>query len=80
MNNQIALNPSSAFILRLPQVKTLVGLSKSTLYARIAEGSFPAPISLGGRSVGWIEGEVHCWLAGQIAITRATFSPRWRAA
>jgi prophage regulatory protein len=35
-------------LLRLPEVKHLTGLSKSTIYARIAEDSFPRQISHGG--------------------------------
>jgi len=53
-------------ILRLPAVKTSTGLSRSTIYLRIAEGTFPKPISLGARAVGWIEAEVQQWLTGQI--------------
>ena len=30
----------------------------STIYLRISRGTFPAPVSLGGRAVGWIEAEV----------------------
>src|ERR1035437_9495805 len=40
--------PTSESILRLPQVKERVGLSRSTIYARIAEGVFPGPINLAG--------------------------------
>ena len=57
-------------ILRLPTVKARTGLSSSTIYLRIAEGSFPAPISLGGRAVGWIEAEVNDWLAKCIEPSR----------
>ncbi|MGA7951474.1 MAG: AlpA family transcriptional regulator [Thiobacillaceae bacterium] len=56
--------------LRLPMVKARTGLSRSTLYLRIAEGSFPAPISLGGRAVGWIEAEVNDWVARRIEASR----------
>jgi prophage regulatory protein len=45
-------------ILRLPAVKTSTGLSRSTLYLRIAQGEFPKPVSLGGRAVGWPASEV----------------------
>jgi prophage regulatory protein len=45
-------------ILRLPAVKVITGLSRSTLYVRIAEGEFPRPVSLGGRAVGWPANEV----------------------
>lgn len=57
-------------ILRLPTVKARTGLSRSTIYLRIAEGSFPAPVSLGGRAVGWIEVEVNDWLAKRIEASR----------
>ena len=57
-------------ILRLPAVKARTGLSRSTIYLRIAEGSFPKPVSLGGRAVGWIEAEVNDWLKHQIETSR----------
>ena len=40
-------------ILRLPEAKSLTGLSRSSIYLRIAEGTFPKQASLGGRAVGW---------------------------
>lgn len=57
-------------ILRLPTVKARTGLSRSTIYLRVAEGSFPAPVSLGGRAVGWVEAEVNDWLAKRIEASR----------
>lgn len=57
-------------ILRLPTVKARTGLSRSTIYLRISEGSFPKPVSLGGRAVGWIEAEVNDWLNRQIEASR----------
>ncbi len=52
-------------ILRRKQVESRTGLSRSTIYARIAEGSFPRPIDLGGgRAVGWLESEIDAWLQG----------------
>lgn len=59
------------FILRLPAVKQRTGLSRSTIYLRISHGEFPAPISLGGRTVGWVESEVDEWISRQIADARA---------
>ncbi len=58
-------------ILRLPDVKARTGLSRSTIYLRISEGAFPAPISLGDRAVGWLEGEVNQWIDERIAISRS---------
>lgn len=45
-------------ILRFPEVKSLSGLSRSTIYLRILEGLFPRPILLGPRMVGWRESEI----------------------
>ena len=50
------------FILRLPAVKLRTGLSRSSIYLRISQGKFPAPVSLGARAVGWIESEIDDWL------------------
>jgi prophage regulatory protein len=58
-------------ILRLPTVKDRTGLSRSTIYLRISEGSFPKPISLGARAVGWVEFEINEWLEQRIESSRA---------
>jgi len=49
-------------ILRLPQVKSQTGLSRSTIYLRIKNKEFPESISLGGRAVGWLESDIQGWL------------------
>jgi prophage regulatory protein len=54
-------------ILRLPDVKASIGLSRSTLYLRIAQGVFTHPVSLGGRAVGWPAHEVAALNAARIA-------------
>lgn len=54
-------------ILRLPDVKTGSGLSRSTIYLRITQGLWPKPISLGGRAVGWPANEVEAINAARIA-------------
>ena len=59
-------------ILRLPAVKANTGLSRSTIYLRIAQGAFPKPVGLGGRAVGWLDAEVQEWLQGRIAASRKT--------
>ena len=63
-------------ILRLPEVKRCTGLSRSTVYMRIAEGKFPKPISLGGRAVGWLEAEIQEWLQCRIEASRKVEVPR----
>ena len=54
-------------ILRRNNVQSHIGLSRSTLYLRISEGTFTKPISLGGRSVGWPSHEVAALNAARIA-------------
>ena len=61
----------SHVILRLPEVKGKVKLSRSSIYLRISKGEFPLPISLGGRSVGWLEADIEQWLEQKIASSRA---------
>ncbi len=57
-------------ILRLPQVIARTGLSRSTIYAKVAAGKFPEPINLGGRAVGWLADEVEAWLVARVEATR----------
>lgn len=49
-------------ILRRPEVQSRTGLSRSTIYAMIAEGSFPRPVRLGKRAVGWSDAAISEWL------------------
>ena len=63
-------NPPTRF-LRLPEVMARTGLSRSTIYVRVAGGCFPRPIALGGRAVGWIEAEIEEWVAERIAESRS---------
>lgn len=53
-------------IIRLKQVIDSTGLARSTIYKYISEGTFPKPVSLGERSVGWVEKEVHDWILARI--------------
>jgi prophage regulatory protein len=62
-------NASNSF-LRLPQVKQTTGLSKSTIYARIAEGTFPKQIPLGPRLVVWVESDIQSWISEQVSAVR----------
>jgi prophage regulatory protein len=47
---------------RLPEVITLVGLSRPTIYRLIREGSFPSQRKIGGgHASGWLLSEVEAW-------------------
>lgn len=54
-------------IQRLPQVSACTGLSRSTLYQRVRQGTFTPPIALGSRAVGWPAHEVEAINAARIA-------------
>lgn len=54
-------------ILRLPEVKSRIGLSRSSVYLRISQNLLTCAISLGGRAVGWPEVEIETLNAARIA-------------
>ena len=54
-------------ILRMPGVKSESGLSRSTIYLRIAQGLWTRPVPLGARAVGWPSEEVAALNAARIA-------------
>jgi prophage regulatory protein len=63
--------PSSPrVILRLRQVSARTGLARSTIYARIKAGEFPAQIPLGARAVGWLEADIDAWIVAQVERSR----------
>ena len=59
-----------ANILRLPAVKVRTGLSRSTIYAKVKQGTFPAPVQLGLRAVGWVDFEISNWIDSRITLAR----------
>jgi len=62
--------PRNRFI-RLPEVESLTGLKKSTIYELMRKpleaGGFPRPVRLGGRMVAWSENAVLTWVNVRIA-------------
>jgi prophage regulatory protein len=56
-------------LIRLPQVKAMVGLGRSSIYDQIKRGEFPKPIKV-GRVSGWIEAEVQMWISERIQASR----------
>lgn len=54
--------------LRLPMVKARTALSRRTLYRRVADGLFPEPVPLGGRSAGWLSSAIDGWIAQQVLL------------
>ena len=53
-------------ILRLKEVIENTGLSRSTIYKYVSEGTFPEPVHLGGRTVGWVNHEIEDWIIAKV--------------
>lgn len=60
--------PPPERILRLPEVSTRTGLSRSAIYRRIAKREFPAQVDLGGGVVGWHESKIAEWIANRPSV------------
>ena len=69
LNSHIMSKLNEKF-LRLQQVKSVTGLSKSSIYARISEGAFPKQIPLGPRLVVWVESDIQNWISQQISAAK----------
>jgi prophage regulatory protein len=49
-------------LIRMREVLSLVPLSKSTIYERMAAGTFPRSRNLGGGVVAWREEDIRGWI------------------
>lgn len=61
MASNINKTPATRRFIKLSEVKSLTTLSTSEIYRRIAAGTFPPQVTLGPKSVAWIETEVLAW-------------------
>ncbi|UBO72982.1 helix-turn-helix transcriptional regulator [Aeromonas rivuli] len=69
----------AARVVRIKELVTILGLSRSTIYNKLNASSkayddgFPKPIRLGAASVGWMLTEVYAWLQSrsQLSISAA---------
>lgn len=55
--------PPDERFLRLPEVKRRTGMSRSTVYRRMDEGTFPQTVPMSGNIAAWRESDVTAWLA-----------------
>ncbi|MDX3929845.1 MAG: AlpA family phage regulatory protein [Shinella sp.] len=63
--------PAPDRIIRLNTVLFRTGLSRSTIYRKITEGTFPAQIKISVNGAGWRESGINRWVENPVA---------WRAA
>ncbi|AKS24226.1 MAG: transcriptional regulator [Leptospirillum sp. Group II 'C75'] len=52
-------------IVRLKELVKISGLSRSTIYDQVKSGTFPQPVKLGARAIGWILSDVENWIASK---------------
>ena len=64
-------------LIRLPAVKEITGLSRSTIYA---DPEFPRSVKIGERAVAWVEDEIREWIDQRIAQRTARSPERSSAA
>lgn len=48
--------------LKIKEVMTKTALSRSSIYRKMNEGSFPKPVPIGERAVAWIDSDVEEWM------------------
>src|SRR5260370_38662350 len=58
-----AAMPEPARIIRLRTALSRTGLSRSTIYRKIAEGTFPAQLKISTNGTGWHESDINRWIA-----------------
>lgn len=61
---------NSQQFLKLPAVIALSGKSRSSIYAAIKDGLFPAPVHIGPRAVAWTSSDIAKWQASCIKAQR----------
>ena len=52
-------------LIRLHEVKLRTGLGRSSIYRKMADGSFPQPLNIGERAVAWRESDIEQWIASR---------------
>ena len=57
-------------IVKRQEVEAITSLSRSSIYAKMENGTFPKAIKLSQRSVGWLEHEIQEWLKNRVSTTR----------
>ena len=65
-DGRVTVNPARpGKLVRLPVVEDRTGLGKSSIYAGVRAGTFPAPVRLSARAVAWRESDIDQWIAGR---------------
>jgi prophage regulatory protein len=60
-------NSTTTVLIRRKQVEALTSLSRSRIYALMADDQFPKPIRLGSMSVAWVMADIEAWITARIS-------------
>ena len=60
-------NTPSLSLIRALAVTKRTGLSKSSIYRQMNEGTFPKCVRMSEKTVAWVEAEVNAWIEARIA-------------
>jgi prophage regulatory protein len=63
---EVNMTTRNSFI-RLPRVEERTGLSRSEIYRRMREGTFPQSHKLGSKTTVWLDADIDAWIEAQIA-------------
>jgi len=68
--NNIASHATTERFIRLPELERIVGFKRSTIYRRISQQSFPAPLRCGPNTTVWLASSIDQWMTETIAAYR----------
>lgn len=69
MHHEVA-RPAECRLIRLKEVLSISGLSRTSLYRSVGRNDFPAPVQLSARAVAWRHAEVIAWVESRLKRTR----------
>lgn len=57
--------PQPSVFVRMPKLRQMTGLGRTTIYRLMAQNLFPNPVRLGPRAVGWRLSDINAWSAAR---------------
>ncbi|AYJ85323.1 AlpA family phage regulatory protein (plasmid) [Sphingomonas paeninsulae] len=65
------MNADNDRFMRLPEVMRVTGMCRSTIYAKMADGAFPAQVKLSINCVAWRGSDISGWMENPMAWAHA---------
>lgn len=56
-------------VFKMAAVSQITGRCRTSIYQGVKNGTFPAPIKLGARSVGWLSTDIDAWINSRVEAT-----------